>query len=160
MDYSFSLAKRSDTPEVLKLYLTLTETSGCVWAEGTPNRDIVEETTNAELLYIVTDKKYKIIAAVLLQTSSEEYSLSCSTIENMCRIRFLGVLPEYQNKGIGRFLLRKLISTMRRKGFSGISALVGKQNLSAQQLFRQSDFQQSSEITVSETEYYCWELKF
>ena len=71
MDYIFAAAKRSDTPEILKLYQRLIGTRGCNWYGDCPNRERVEHDIDDDSLYVVTDKKYNIIAVAALEQDTD-----------------------------------------------------------------------------------------
>ena len=158
MDYSFAFAKRSDTPEILRLYRSLIGTQGCTWHTDYPNREITEADIDAEALYVVLDKKYKIIAVATACKDIELDGLACWQTKNPCDLARFGVLTEKQNQGIGSFLLRKVISTVRRTGFDGMRMLVSKDNQIARRLYQQQGFERIGEVFVYGSDYDCLEL--
>lgn len=160
MDYSFSLARLSDTPEILKLYRSLMGMPSCTWNVDSPNREIVEADINTESLYIVSDKKYKIVAVATICKKIDWDELTCWKTRNPCDLARFGISIEKQNQEIGSFLLRKIISTARRNGFDGTRLLVSKDNLIAQKMYQQQGFKRVGEKCVYSSDFECFELFF
>lgn len=51
------------------------------------------------------------------------------------------LLPEYQGKGIGTFVLKKLLDTIREKGFNAVKLITNQDNLNAQKCYQKCGFQ-------------------
>ena len=159
-DYSFALAKRSDTPEILKLYRSLIGVPGCTWNADYPSREITEADIDAESLYVLLDKKYKIAAAVTARKDVDLDELDCWRTKNPCDLARFGVLTGKQNRGTGGFLLRKTISAVRRKGFDGMRMLVSKNHVVARKLYQRQGFVKMGETTMYDSDFDCFELLF
>ncbi len=67
------------------------------------------------------------------------------------------VRDDYQNKGIGKFLLRHLINIARRSGVSGFTAEVLRENKAMQHVFNASPTRVTSELRDN---VYHYELEF
>lgn len=159
MNFSFSVAKRSDTPEILKLYRSLIGMPGCTWHYDYPNREILESDIDAQALYVVLDKSYRIIAAATVRKDFELDDLSWNT-KNSCDLARLGVLKDKQNEGIAGFLLQKVLPLVRRKGFDGMRMLVAKNNIIAQKLYERHGFVQLDVVHMYDNDFYRYELIF
>ncbi len=140
MDYLFSLAKRSDTPEILKLYQRLVGTPGCTWHAGYPNRDTAEADIDREALYLVTDKRYRIVGVASVEAGEDGDEGLPWQSANPCYLSRLGVLPEYQGRGIATWLLQKVSAACRRQGHDGIRLWAGTDNTAAIRLYEQNGF--------------------
>ncbi len=51
------------------------------------------------------------------------------------------MLPEYQNKGIGTYVLSKLIKTLRENGYVSVMLFTNKDNENAQSCYRKCGFE-------------------
>ncbi len=65
------------------------------------------------------------------------------------------VLPDWQNKGIGRFLLQNLVSVAQRKGIRGFTAEVLAENKKMLRVFTRSGFN-----TKTKLEYGVYSVEF
>ncbi|NDV45934.1 GNAT family N-acetyltransferase [Paludibacter sp. 221] len=157
MDYFFALAKRSDTPEILKLYRSLIGTPGCTWHSEYPNREITESDIDAESLYMITDKSHKIIAVATAGKDNELDELDWES-KNPCYLARVGVLTEKQGLGIGGLLLKKVIFAVKKRGFDGIRMLVSPDNTAALALYKHYGFAKRSEVYMYDHDYLCYEL--
>jgi len=85
-------------------------------------------------LYLVIRKEDKLLAFI------------GSTFDERTRdahITNIAVLPEYQNRGIGRFLLATMIKKAKKLNYKSVSLEVRISNKNAQKLYRDLDFEQT-----------------
>ncbi|WP_367295283.1 ribosomal protein S18-alanine N-acetyltransferase [Levilactobacillus yonginensis] len=69
-----------------------------------------------------------------------------STFDDRTRdahITNIAVLPEFQSRGLGRFLLGVMIKKARQMGYKSVSLEVRVSNQNAQKLYRELNFEQS-----------------
>jgi len=62
---------------------------------------------------------------------------------NFAEVAFI-VRDDWQNKGIGTFMLKQLINVARRNGIQGFTAEVLRTNVAMQSVFQKSEFQVTS----------------
>ncbi|AYM03797.1 ribosomal protein S18-alanine N-acetyltransferase [Levilactobacillus yiduensis] len=85
-------------------------------------------------LYLVIRKEDKLLAFI------------GSTFDERTRdahITNIAVLPDYQNRGLGRFLLETMIKKARKLNYKSVSLEVRVSNQNAQKLYRDLDFEQT-----------------
>lgn len=157
MDYIFAAAKRSDTPEILKLYQRLIGTRGCNWYGDCPNRERVEHDIDDDSLYVVTDKKYNIIAVAALEQDTDADTQAWQS-KNPCYLCRLGVSNDRQENDIAGLLIRKMASIARRQGHDGMRVLTDKKNEPAIKLYEHCGFIRCDETLRHGTNFFCYEL--
>ncbi|MFC6207626.1 ribosomal protein S18-alanine N-acetyltransferase [Levilactobacillus tongjiangensis] len=85
-------------------------------------------------LYLVVRKNDRLLAFI------------GSTFDDRTRdahITNIAVLPEFQSRGLGRFLLGVMIKKARQMGYKSVSLEVRVSNQNAQKLYRELNFEQS-----------------
>ncbi len=156
MDYLFSVARRSDTPEILNLYRRI----GFATGDGCPgdftDRDTAENDIDNAALFIVTDKTLRIVAAASVEAGDNGDMLSWECLRPCCLARW-GVLPEFRRKGIANLLLRKIVTTCRRRKYDGIRLWVSKSNLAAIRFCERNGFARKGETWRNGLEVYGYE---
>jgi GNAT superfamily N-acetyltransferase len=75
---------------------------------------------------------------------------------NLAEVAFV-VRDNWQNRGVGSFLLKHLATLAKRNGIGGFTAEVLLDNRAMQRVFQKSDFQVSSE---THTDVVSFSLKF
>jgi len=85
-------------------------------------------------LYLVIRKEDKLLAFI-----------GCTFDERNqdAHITNIAVLPDYQNRGLGRFLLAIMIKKARKLNYKSVSLEVRVSNTNAQRLYRDLDFEQT-----------------
>lgn len=146
MEYIFRTIKPADAPllkEFLYLAIHVAE------EEQPPTKDVVEKPELSRYLenwgqsgdigFIVELRKGRkpIGAAWFRQFSAQKpgYGFIAENIPELT----IAILPEYRNRGLGRYLLTRLINQARLEGFPGLSLSVSKQN-PAVGLYERLDF--------------------
>lgn len=158
VDYKFTLAEPNDFSKILSLYRSLIGTPGCTWNEYYPSMDTIEEDVNSNSLYTLKDVSGKIIAVASAGKFDELTDLQWS-MSNPCELARIGVLSEYQNQGIGRFMLQNVLLAVKERGFDGVRMLVSKNNSAALALYEKNGFIRCGEAFMYEIDFYCYELR-
>ena len=57
------------------------------------------------------------------------------------------ILPQYQHKGIGTYVLLQLLETMKRKGFAKVVLFTNQENATAQKCYKKCGFRIIEELT-------------
>ena len=57
------------------------------------------------------------------------------------------ILPQYQNKGIGKYVLFQLLEIMKRKGFAKVILFTNQENVKAQRCYQKCGFRITEELT-------------
>ena len=69
----------------------------------------------------------------------------------------LAVLPEEQNKGLGRVMLRFGMEELKRRGFKGVHFLVNKHNVKAIRSYQVFGFDVVGEVRMYGQDLLCYE---
>ena len=159
--YVFKLAKKEDTSKILEFYHSLIGTSGCTWNLDYPNEDIVNQDIINNSLYLL--KENDVIISVAVAGIGSGYTKTAKlkwSSNNPCDLARFGVLLSKQNCGIGSFMLNKVITAVKERGFDGIQLLVDKLSPTASALYDKNGFVQCGETQMDDTDFYCYEMVF
>lgn len=157
-NYKFLLANNEDVPEILTIYKSLVGTAGCTWDDEYPNEESAKSDIKSKSLYLL--KKADKIIAVASAGAFDELNHLNWTPQNPCELARIGVVPSFQNQGIGTIILQNVMQTMKTNGFDGIRMLVSKTNFAALALYNKNGFENCGETYMFDIEFYCYQLKF
>ena len=153
------LAKKEDLPQVLKMYRSVIGQKGCTWDVRYPNEVTLYEDFNAHCLYVLCKGK-KMIGAASIVPENELDDLDCWQFkENAREIARIVIVPEYQGKGYGKHLVKKICLKLESIGCQAVHILVAKENHHALNLYRSTGFKNKRECSRYDHEYYAYEKK-
>ena len=69
----------------------------------------------------------------------------------------MAVLPEAQNKGLGRIMMQYAMDELKRRGYKGIHILVNKHNFKAIRCYEVFGFRTVGECHMYEQDFFCYE---
>lgn len=117
------MAKINDKEEIIEIYKSLIGSPGCTWSDEYPTLEDIERDINNESLYVVCDDK-KIIAVAAAGKDNELEHLECwnKEIKMPCDLAKIGVIREYQGKGIAKILVKYIEQDILKRGFDGEAA--------------------------------------
>lgn len=156
--YMFSLASFDDIPEIVSIYNSLVGTPGCTWDYDYPSRKTAESDIKNRWLYVL--RKNGHIIAVASAGEFNELADLCWTPQKPCELARIGVVSTMQKQGVGTILLKKIITTVKEKGYDGITMLVSKTNPAALALYEKNGFERFGEVFRFQTEFYCYQMDF
>lgn len=152
-------AQKEDLPQVLKLYRSVIGQKGCTWDVSYPSEENLQEDFHAHCLY-VHYKSRKMIGAASIVPTNELDDLDCWQFkENPREIARIVIAPEYQGKGYGKHLVKKMCLKLESMGCQAIHILVAKENHHALNLYRNTGFKNKGECSRYGHEYYAYEKK-
>ncbi|MBA4544148.1 MULTISPECIES: GNAT family N-acetyltransferase [Thermoactinomyces] len=145
MELVFRIIRPKDAP-FLKDFLTMALT---VPGDGAAEESLLEKPEHRRYLdnwgqpgdlgfFVALKKEKKPIGAVWFRQFSKEEP-GFGFVDEAIPELILAVLPEYQNQGLGRQLLTRLIDQARLEGYPGLSVTVHKNN-PAKGLYDRLDF--------------------
>ena len=76
--------------------------------------------------------------------------------ENWCIIEHYGVIPEAQNRGVGRLLLARCISWGREQGAAGVSTYTMPYNIPSGRCLMRAGFQMFAPVWADRALLYWW----
>ena len=158
MEYEIVTATAADSAEVLALYKAQLGREFCPWNEFYPTQEEIDYDLSRDALFVLKGDG-RIKAAVSVEAADELAQLgfwddSLLPVGELVR---LAVLPEEQNKGLARVMLRFGLDELRRRGFRGIRFLVGRHNEKALRSYAPFGFHIAGETHMYGQDFVCYE---
>ena len=152
-------AKKEELPEVLKMYRSVIGKPGCNWSMTYPNEATLQEDFRTGNLYILWRGK-KMIGAGSIVPKNELDDLDVwQHREKAGEIARIVIAPEYQSKGYGKHLVKKLCYKLDEKGHTAVHLLVSTENHHALNLYREAGFHCIGQCERYDHTYYAFEKK-
>ena len=153
------LAKKEDLTEILKMYRSVIGKNGCNWSISYPNEATLQEDFQAGNLYVLWQGS-KMIGAGSAVPNNELDDLDCWQYNKNAReIARIVIKPEYQSKGFGKHLVKKLCYKLNEKGYNAVHLLASTKNPHALNLYRETKFYCKGECQRYDHTYYAFERK-
>ena len=153
------LVKREDLPQILRLYHSVIGKPGCTWDVFYPSEVTLYEDFNAHCLYGLY-KGRKLIGAASIVPENELDDLDCWQFkENAREFARIVIAPDYQGKGYGKHLVKKICVKLNSMGCKAVHILVAKKNHYALNLYRSTGFKNRGECSRYDHDYYAYEKK-
>ena len=160
MEYKIVPATENDKAEILSLYKAQIGRENCPWTEDYPSSESIDFDLKRDALFVLkTDGKIK--AAISLEEDEDVDNLSCwdKTLAPEGEVARVAVLPEAQNKGLGRIMMQYAMDELKRRGYIGIHILVNKHNIKAIRCYEVFGFNTVGECHMYEQDFLCYERK-
>ena len=146
MEYKIVPATENDKAEILSLYKAQIGRENCPWTEDYPSSESIDFDLKRDALFVLkTDGKIK--AAISLEEDED------------VEVARVAVLPEAQNKGLGRIMMQYAMDELKRRGYKGIHILVNKHNIKAIRCYEVFGFNTVGECHMYEQDFLCYERK-
>ena len=154
------LAEKTDLDSVLELYENVKKTIYCVWDDEYPTMENINFDFEHDCLYVLKDEE-KVIGAISVNYENEFDDLKDVWLytKDPCEIARLVVNPEYQNKGLGEFIIKEISKILSEKGYYCIHLAVAVNNLPAVRLYDKCGFLQDCTIYMFDNYYYFYEKR-
>ena len=158
MEYKIVMGTEEDRNEILALYKAQIGREYCPWDEGYPSNEAIDWDLSRDALYVLK-MNGKIKAAVSIEEDEEVDLLPCwdKNLAPVGELARLAVLPDVQNKGLGRMMLKFGMDELKRRGFKGIHILVNKYNVKAIRCYAVFGFRMVGECHMYEQDFLCYE---
>ena len=158
MDYEIVMASAEDREELLLLYKAQLGRSFCPWDEDYPSYATIDWDLSRDELFVLK-RNGRILAAVSLAEDTELDELSCwdRALMPEGELARLAVLPEEQNRGLGRVMLRFGMEELKRRGCRGVRFLVNRTNAKAIASYAPFGFRVVGECRMHEQDLLCYE---
>ena len=153
------LAKKEDLTEILKMYRSVIGKNGCNWSISYPNEATLHEDFSTGNLYVLW-RGSKMIGAGSVVPNNELDDLDCWQYNKNAReIARIVIKPEYQSKGFGKHLVKKLCYKLNENGYNAVHLLASTENPHALNLYRETKFYCKGECQRYDHTYYAFERK-
>jgi ribosomal protein S18 acetylase RimI-like enzyme len=160
--YIFRKALLTDENDILSIYESVKE-KGKIdgtsdWDEDYPNQEILKEDLKNEQAYVLISNE-KIIAAITMIEEDEPGIQSLPWVKaKACFLVRLCVSPEYQGKGIGEKMMRKISKYAKDKGFEATHHLAAIVNEAANRLYERMGYRNLGMIHMYDTDFNAYEM--
>lgn len=160
LEYEIVMATQENREEILSLYRAQIGREDCPWNENYPSNEEINGDLSRNALFVLKESG-TIKAAVSIEEDEQTDALSCwdERLAPHGELARLAVLPEEQNKGLGRIMLKFGMEQLKRRGFRGIKILVNKRNARAIGCYRVFGFHVAGECHMYEQDFLCYEKK-
>lgn len=158
MDYSITMASEQDRSGIQSLYKAQIGREFCSWDEDYPADDMIDWDLSRNALFVLK-RNGRITAAVSFEEDEDHDRIPCwdKALAPEGELARLAVLPDEQNKGIGRIMLRFGMDELKRRGFRGVRFLVNKDNEKAIRSYAVFGFNVVGECQMYGQDFYCYE---
>ena len=157
--YNIVPASESDRAEILALYNSQKGREFCPWDEGYPTDNEISYDLSRNALFVLKEDGL-IKAAISLEKDEAVDALPCWSKQPSGELARLAVLPEEQNKRLGRIMLRFGMDELKRRGYKAVHFLVNKHNAKAIRSYAVFGFKVVGECYMYEQEFLCYEGEF
>ena len=158
MEYQIVSAKEEDRAEILSLYRKQLGRPFCPWDEEYPSDFTIDDDLARDALFVLKAEG-RIVAAISIEEDEDKAQLPCWSreLDPEGELARLAVLPDEQNKGIGRIMLGFALEELKRRGFRGVRFLVDKDNSKAIRSYAVFGFRVVGECRMYERDFLCYE---
>ena len=156
--YDIIVATEEDRDEILSLYKAQIGREFCPWDEEYPSIESIDGDFSREALFVLKmDGEIK--AAISIEEDEEVDLLACwdKKLAPAGELARLAVLPNEQNKGLGRIMLKFGMDELKKRGFKSIHLLVNKYNTKAIGCYSVFGFRVVGECYMYEQDFLCYE---
>ncbi len=160
-DYTIVNATEKDRPELLSLYAAQKGREYCAWTEDYPSNETIDEDLQRNGLFVLKEDGI-IKAAISIEEDEDVDRLECwdENLKPEGELARLCVLPEEQNKGFGRIMMRYGMEELQRRGFKGIHIIVNRENIKAIRCYEVFKYHKVGECHMYDQDFLCYEKEF
>ena len=158
MEYEIMPATENDKAEILALYKAQIGREFCPWNDEYPSVESIDFDLSRDALFVLKmDGKIK--AAISLEKDEDVDNLTCwdKTLSPEGEVARVAVLPDAQNKGLGRIMMQYAMDELKKRGYKGIHILVNKHNVKAIRCYEVFGFRTVGECHMYEQDFFCYE---
>ena len=158
MEYVIVKASEEDRAGILSLYRAQLGCDCCPWDEDYPSNETIEWDLARNALFVLKRNR-SILAAVSIEEDEEHELLFCrdNTPAPVGELARLAVLPDEQNRGLGRIMMRFGMDELKRQGFRSVRFLVNKNNAKAIRSYAVFGFRIAGECHMYDQDLFCYE---
>ena len=158
MEYVIVKASEEDRVGILSLYRAQLGRDCCPWDEDYPSNETIEWDLARNALFVLKRNR-SILAAVSIEEDEEHELLFCrdNTPAPVGELARLAVLPDEQNRGLGRIMMRFGMDELKRQGFRSVRFLVNKNNAKAIRSYAVFGFRIAGECHMYDQDLFCYE---
>ncbi len=158
MEYEISMGQEQDREEILALYQAQKGRDYCSWNEDYPSDETIDFDFSRNALFVLK-MDGSIRAAISLEEDEDVDRLSCwnPAFAPEGELARIAVLPQDQNKGLGRIMLRFGMDELKRRGYRGLHMVVNKYNVKAIRCYAVFGFSVVGECHMYDQDFLCYE---
>ena len=160
MDYAIVNATEEDREELLSLYKAQIGRECCPWDDEYPGEESIDWDLSRNALFVMKAEG-QILAAISFEEDEEvdAFPFWDRGLEPSGELARLAVLPEWQNRGLAKAMLRFGMKELKRRGFCGVRFMVNKTNAKAIRSYASFGFHVAGKCHIYEQDMFCYERK-
>ena len=160
MDYAIVNATEEDREELLSLYKAQIGRECCPWDDEYPGEESIDWDLSRNALFVMKAEG-QILAAISFEEDEEvdAFPFWNRGLEPSGELARLAVLPEWQNRGLAKAMLRFGMKELKRRGFCGVRFMVNKTNAKAIRSYASFGFHVAGKCHIYEQDMFCYEKK-
>ena len=160
MDYAIVNATEEDREELLSLYKAQIGRECCPWDEEYPGEESIDWDLSRNALYVMKAEG-KILAAISFEEDEDvaAFPFWDKDLEPSAELARLAVLPEWQNRGLAKAMLRFGMEELKRRGFCSVRFMVNETNAKAIRSYASFGFHVAGKCHIYEQDMFCYEKK-
>lgn len=147
--------------EIRELYADIRNNTYTLWDDNYPSEELIKWDVERKGLWGVFNNQTLIAITFIgerCEDGEEDFTWQ-DTFKKRGTFARIGVLPQYQNKGIGTYLVDFVLKELKSQGFDGVRILVGTKNLNAIKLYSKFGFINCGKTNRYGHDYYLFELR-
>ena len=158
MDYAIVNATEEDREELLSLYHVQLGRECCPWDEEYPGEESIDWDLSRNALFVMKAEG-QILAAISFEEDEEvdAFPFWDRGLEPSGELARLAVLPEWQNSGLAKAMLRFGMDELKRRGFKGVRFMVNRTNPKAIRSYALFEFRVAGECHIYDQDMLCYE---
>ena len=151
-------ATEQDRSELLALYRAQLGREFCAWDEDYPGNETIDFDLSRDSLFVMK-REGRIIAAISLEEDADVDALSCwdQGLAPGGEMARLCVLPELQNEGLARDMMRYGIEELKKRGYKSIHFLVSQNNIKAIRSYAVFGYEVVGKCHMYDQDFLCYE---
>ena len=151
-------ATQKDRKQILSLYKMQIGKEFCPWNDNYPDNDTIDFDLSRNALMIMREGE-RIIAAISIDEDEDIDNLDCwnKSLYPSGELARLAVLPNEQNKGIAKIMLKYGLDVLKERGCKGVHFLVNRHNIKAIKSYKDFGFDVVGECNMFNQEFLCYE---
>lgn len=157
----YKIADITELDEINQLYrLVIKTTPTWDWNDKYPDIEMIKEDIKNNALFCLKYENKIIGVSFIGDRYNPDFVKNWKdiSIKKPARFAKICIHPEYQGKGLGRYLAECILKTIKERGYDGIRVIVAQDNIAAIKLYSSLGFKNCGEYEENDILWFAFEL--